>query len=166
MASPVAIGSAPGVSTGGVGLGTPSGLALRLRAWLRRPELDAAIARGLHGQRDPALALREAQLVAIAQRRRLATRLEEVLATPSPPRGSASTVPVDRGGVERARPVLADVVDLLRSSSAVAPRGMAMGWRMLTEPGSSLYESGERETNGGDRLRREALTVLEELGPA
>jgi hypothetical protein len=166
MASPVAIDTAPSVSAGSAQSRTPSGLLLRLRTRVRRPHLDAAIARGQHWPGDPALALREAQLVDARQRRRLATRLEEVVAEVARPRVPDSAAPVDRPAVAIASPVLSAVIALLRSPETVEARGMALGWRMLTDPGSSLYEPAERGSSGGARLWRESSAVLRALRPA
>jgi hypothetical protein len=166
MASPVAIDTAPGVSAGGVRSRTPSGLLLRLRTWFRRPRLDAAIARGQHRPGDSALALREAQLVEARQRRRLATRLEEVVEESARPPLPNSAAPVDRWAVAIASPVLSDLIVLLRSPDAVEARGMALAWRMLTDPASSLYEPAERGSSRGVRLRRESSSVLQALRPA
>jgi hypothetical protein len=166
MASPVAIDTAPGVSAGSVRSRTPSGLLLRLRTWFRRPRLDAAIARGQHWPGDPALALREAQLIEARQRRRLATRLEEVVAESARPRVPDSAAPLDRRAVAIASPVLSDLIVLLRSPASVEGRGMALGWRMLTDSGSSLFEPAERGFSGGARLLRESSAVLQALSPA
>jgi hypothetical protein len=80
--------------------------------------------------------------------------------------GTSSRAPVDRRAVAIATPVLADLVSLLRSPEAIEARGMAMGWRMLTDPGSSLYEPDERESTGNKRLWRESAAVLQALRPA
>jgi hypothetical protein len=166
MANPVAIGAEHGLSAGDVPPRTRSGALLRLRTWFGRPRLDAAIARGLHQPRDSRLALRESQLVEARQRRRLATRIEEVLATPTLPRAPSSTAPIDRRAVEIASPVLTDLILLLRSRQAVEARGVALGWRLLTDPGSPLYEPEERGSSGGRRLWRQALAVVQALRPA
>lgn len=166
MASPVATGAAPSLSGRSVRPREPSGLLLRLRTWFRRPRLDAAIARGLHRPGDSSLALREAQLVEARQRRRLVTRLEEVVATPERRLGSSSTARIDRRAVALASPVLTDLILLLRSRQPVEARGVALGWRLLTDPGSPIYEPEERESSGGRRLWREALAILEALRPA
>lgn len=167
MPNPVAIGGrAPSVSTRTPRAHTPSNLLLRLRTWLRRPSLDAAIARGLRRPGDPALALRQAQLVEARRRRRLAARLEDVVAAPSPSPATSSKAPVDRSAVRVAGPVLTDVILLLRSPEGVEARGVALGWRLLTDPGSPLYEVEEQGSSKGERLWRESSAVLEALRPA
>jgi hypothetical protein len=166
VARPVAIGTAPPVSTEGVWPRTPSSLLLRLRTWLRRPQLDAAIAGGLSGRRDPALALREAQLAGTRERRRLAKRLEEVVEAPAGRRAPGSAAPVDRPAVSAASSVLTDLILSLRSPEAVDARGVALGWRLLTDPGSPLYELEEQGSSRGGRLWRESFAVLEALRPS
>jgi hypothetical protein len=166
MANPVATGTAPGLSGRGLRLGKPSGPLLHLRTRLRRPRLDADILAGRRRPGDSALALREAQLVGPRRRNQLARRLEEVVATPARSRGAGSRAPVDRRAVAAAGPVLTDLILLLRSSQPVEARGMLAGWRLLTDPGSPLYEPEEAGPSGGARLWRESLAVLEELRPA
>jgi hypothetical protein len=163
MASPVAIDTTRGVSASTVRLRTPSGLLLRLRTWLGRPRLDAAIARGLNGSGDPAIALRTTQLLDARHRRRLADRLEQVVDGPVRAHGSSSAAPVDRPAVEKASPVLTDLILLLRSPDAVDARGVALVWQLLTDPGSPLFELEERGASEGERLWRESLAVLEAL---
>jgi hypothetical protein len=166
MANPVATGTAPGLSGSGVRLPEPSGPLLHLRTWLRRPRLDADILAGHRRPGDPALALREAQLVESRRRNRLARRLEEIVEAPARSRGVGSKAPVDRRAVATAGPVLTDLILLLRSSQPVEARGMLAGWRLLTDPGSPLYEPEESGSPEGARLWRESLAVLEELRPA
>ncbi len=166
MANPVATGAAPSLSGGDVRAREPFDLLLRVRTWFRRPRLDAAITRGLHQPDDPGFALREAQLVEARQRRRLARRLEEIVATPRRPSAPSSTAPIDRRAVEIAGPVLTELILLLRSQQAVEARGVALGWRLLTDPESSLFEPEERGSSGGMRLWRQSLAVLHALRPA
>jgi hypothetical protein len=161
-----ATGAAPALSGTRAPRRETSGVLLRLRTWVRRSQLDADIAKGRRRPGDPALALRESQLVEPRRRRQLATRLEEVVQAPKRPRRSGARAPVDRRAVEAASPVLADLADLLRSSDRVEPRGMALGWRLLTDPGSPIYEAEESGPSEGARLWRVSLDVLEELRPA
>jgi hypothetical protein len=166
MGTPVATEAAPSLSGRSVRSRKPSGLLLRVRTWLRRPRLDAAIARGLRRPGDSSLALRESQLIEARQRRRLAIRLEEVVATPTRPPAPSSMAPIDRRAVEIASPVLTDLILLLRSRQAVEARGVALGWRLLTDPGSPLYEPEESGSSGGRRLWQQSLAVLQALRPA
>jgi len=166
MASPVATGTAPSLSGTKVRSREPSEHLLRVRTWLRRPRLDAAIARGLGRPGDARLALREAQLVEPRQRGRLARRLEEIVESPTRLAARGSRAPIDRRAVEIARPVIADLVLLLRSRQPVEARGVALAWSLLTDPLSPLYEPDERGSFGGRRLWRQSLEVLQALRPA
>ena len=166
MANPVAVGAEPSLSAKDVRPRTRSGALLRLRTWFGRPRLDAAIARGLSRPGDSSFALREAQLVEARQRRRLATRLEEVVAIPERRPAPSSTAPIDRRAVAIAGPVLTDLILLLRSRQTVEARGVALGWRLLTDPESPLYEPEERGSSGGKRLWLQSLAVLQALRPA
>jgi hypothetical protein len=165
MANPVATGTAPSVPRTSVRAREPFGPLLRLRTRLRRSHLDADIARGDGRPEDPALALRKTQLVDGRQRRRLAKRLEEFAEEPARRSKSSSRVPIDREAVAIANPVLTDLAALLRSPHPVEARGMALGWLLLTDPGSPLYESDDGGSAPGARLVRESRLVLEALRP-
>ena len=85
---------------------------------------------------------------------------------PARPRNLSSTAPLDCRAVAIASPVLTDLILLLRSPQAVEARGVALGWRLLTDPGSPLYERDEPGPSVGACLWRESLAVLEALKPA
>jgi hypothetical protein len=165
MANPVATGAAPSLSGRSARLREPSGLLLRLRTWFLRPRLDADIMDRRRRAGDAALLLRETQLVEPRRRKRLAKRLEEVVAVPVRRPGTSSRAPVDRRAVAVASPVLTDLILLLRSPQPVEARGMALGWRLLTDPASPLYEPEERESSRGRRLWGQSLAVLQALRP-
>jgi hypothetical protein len=111
------------------------------------------------------LALREAQLVDRPQRTRLALGLEDVLTAPSRPPALSSAAPVDREAVDIARPVLTELVLSLRSSEDVAARGVALGWRLLTDPASPIYAPSRGQTAAGERLWHASVSVLLALQP-
>ena len=100
------------------------------------------------------------------RRRRLAARLEDVVAAPSRFPATSSKAPVDRPAVGVASPILTDVILLLRSPEDVEARGMVLGWQLFTDPGSPLYELEEHGSSKGERLWRESIAVLEALRPA
>jgi hypothetical protein len=131
---------------------------------LRRPWLDGTIARGVERPGDRALALREAQLVRPRERRRLALRFERILAQRARPVGPSSAVPVDHRAVEIAKPVLIELILALRSSGRVEARGVALGWRLLTDPCSPIYRQQGRSFDL-DHLCHESLSVLFALQP-
>jgi hypothetical protein len=142
----------------------PSRLLLRASTRLRRPWLDSTIARGVERPGDRPLALREAQLAGPRERRRLALCFERILAQRTHPAAVGSAVPVDHRAVEVAEPVLTELILTLLSSEAVAPRGVVLGWRLLTDPCSPIYTPQGRPV-GDDRLWHESLSVLFALRP-
>lgn len=151
----------------GVDLSTraPRGLLLRACTRLWRPWLDREIARGGDRPADPALALREAQLVCSRERTRLARRLEHVLVDAAPRAPLSGVVRIDAGAVDVARPVLTELILSLRSSEAVAARGVVLGWRLLTEATSSVYLPPGGRLVEPDRLWHESFAVLFALRP-
>jgi hypothetical protein len=154
----------PALRTAGAPIGGPRGLLLRARTRLRRPWLDRQIARGAQWLGNPPLALRQAQLVSSRERTRLASSLERVLVDASPAGMLGGVVRIDVGAVEVAKPILTEVVLSLRSSEAVAARGVVLGWRLLTEPRSPVY-APPGELADPDRLWHESFTVLFALRP-
>jgi hypothetical protein len=135
-----------------------------MRARLLRSWLDRDIARGAEHPADPALALRETQLVSMRERTRLARRLEQVLMDASPLGRLGGVIRVDASAVEVARPVLTELILSLRSSEAVAARGVVLAWRLLTDPTSPVYVP-PRQFADPDRLWHESLAVLFALRP-
>ena len=69
-------------------------------------------------------------------------------------------MPLDYGAVGAAKPVLTEIVLSLLSSDAVAARGVALGWRLLTHPCSPLYAPNRRPTGRVDDLTHDATLVL------
>jgi hypothetical protein len=74
-------------------------------------------------------------------------------------------VRVDVGAVEVARPVLTELILSLRSSEAVAARGVVLGWRLLTDATSPVYVPPPGQFADDDRLRQESLAILFALRP-
>lgn len=96
---------------------------------------------------------------------RLALSLERVLRAPSRPVALSSAAPLDGEAVELARPVLTELVLSLRSSENVDARGVALGWRLLTDPASPVYAQPRTQPAAGDRLWYAAASVLFALQP-
>lgn len=140
------------------------GLLLAASVRLRRPWLDGKIAQGLERRGDRGFALRRAQLAGPRERRRLARCFERLLTEQSRPAAPGSAAPVDRAAVEAVKSELTEFVLTLLSEEAVEPRGVILGWRLLTDPCSPLYASQGRAVDI-DRLRREVLAVLFALRP-
>jgi hypothetical protein len=143
----------------------PRGLLLRIRTRLLRAWLDRQIARGIERPGDRALALREAQLVGARERTRLAARFERLLVPDRRANRLSSAAPVDHAAVEVARPLLTEVILSLRSSEVVEARGVVLGWRLLTDPCSPIYEPPGGQSGDLDVLWHEALSLLFVLRP-
>jgi hypothetical protein len=71
---------------------------------------------------------------------------------------------VDVSAVEVARPVLTELILSLRSTEAVAARGVVLAWRLLTDPTSPVYVPPGHFADP-DRLWHESLAVLLALRP-
>lgn len=166
MANSAVVGPASPVDTStGLRSRAPRGLLLRVRTLLLRPWLDFKIAHGVERPGDAALALRKAQLVDGA-RRRLARRFKGLLAERSQPKGPSSAVPIDQRAVSVAKPVLTEIILSLLSSDAVEPRGVLLGWRLLTDPCSPIYVQPGGPSSNSDRLLYESVLVLVALRPS
>jgi len=115
--------------------------ALRLRVLATRAHLDGELAAGADPESAETLRIRAAQLLRPRYRRRLATAVEHLVDELDSYRGPrlSSAVPFLRDQVAEARPTLLSVVKVLRSSERVHPRGVAMVWRLLSDPASPLY---------------------------
>jgi hypothetical protein len=160
------IGAEPGIpGTPDLRPRAPGGLFLRVRTWLLRTWLDADIVRGVQRPGDRALALREAQLVEPRERTRLALRFERILSDGANRPVRTSALPIDRRAVDVAKPVLIEVILVLRSSEPVAPRGVVVGRRLLTDGGSAIYAPPGPASGDLDRLWHESLSLLFALRP-
>jgi hypothetical protein len=131
---------------------------LRLRVWLSRPRLDAELAAGADPHGTAMLERRATQLLRPRYRRSLAAALEQVIKMIDAPRhpGVSSAVPVLRGQVAQARATVLSLAQVLRASESVHPRGVAMVWRLLSDPASPLYFSTE-----SGALERQAQVALD-----
>ena len=134
--------------------------ALRLRVLLSRTRLDAELAAGVDPHSTAMLELRAAQLLRPRYRRSLAAALEQVINVVDAPRhpGLSSAVPVQRGQVAQARTTVLSLAQVLRASENVHPRGVAMVWRLLSDPASPLYFS--KESGALERQAQVALDCL------
>lgn len=149
----------------GLSIRGPRALLVRSRTRVGRSWLDREIARGTERPATPALALRESQLVSSHERTRLARRLEQVLVDVSALGTLRGVVRVDVGAVEVARPVLTELVLSLRSSEAVAARGVVLAWHLLTDATSPVYVPPPGQFADPDRLWHESLAILFALRP-
>jgi hypothetical protein len=132
--------------------------ALRLRVLATRGHLDGQLAAGADPDGTETLKLRAAQLLRPRYRRRLATAVEHLVDELEVHRGHrlSSAVPFLRDQVAEARSTLVSLASVLRASERVHPRGVAMVWRLLSDPASPLYL---RTAPGG--LERHAQVALD-----
>jgi hypothetical protein len=74
-------------------------------------------------------------------------------------------VPLDRDAVELAKPVMRELILRLRSPDPVDARGVALGWRLLTDPLSPIYLQDGGTSSDAERLRYQLLATLRALQP-
>ena len=116
----------------------------RLRARTRRLELDRALAEGADPASSPLLAARAAQLVARANRYRLAAAIEHLALTAAAPRGLLRTVP-RRGAVHPNRTQLMDLAGTLRRGGLLYARGIAILELVLIDGSGPAYSDARGE---------------------
>ena len=98
------------------------------------------------------------------ERKRLASALERVLDAHLHPAALSSAAPIDRRAVAVASPLLSELIGCLRSADEVEPRGVALGWCLLTTADGPFYApvGGSREP---EHLWYAALSLLFALSP-
>ena len=133
------------------------GLALRMRARLRRTRLDDELARGMEPSLRPELSLRADQLRSRAERSRLANALVEAVGDargPSPLRVKSRERHAE---IRKHAEDLLALATRLRDDQAVDARGVAVTARLVNRDGSLRRGRGQ---NLGDALRT-ARSALE-----
>jgi hypothetical protein len=130
-----------------------AGRQLRIVVWLRRRQLDAALAAGANPLESPALALRARQLGEPARRRCVAMAIERALdLARRRPRRSGAIPPCDLADAERD---LERIAIRLRSSRPIRERGAAIVSELLTDGTGPLYNPATNH-----RLRDRAVLAL------
>ena len=139
---------------------TGSHLAARMRALVHRRLLDSMLADGADPVSSPELALRAARLTAPRHRRKLADGFDEAisLAERREPRLTAAP-PLARREIRAARGALRELSGALRSERRVAPAGVALAQRLLTDGTGPLYLTAEHD--GLWKAARRATVALE-----
>ena len=131
----------------------------RLRAWLRRSDLDSQLADGADSRGSPELTARAAQLTTARVRRSLAAGIERILEEGQrPARALSSAAPVNRTEIGPARLLLEAAARQLDGAGPVTAQGVVLIARLLTDPASSLYNF-----SGDGTLTREAALALAAL---
>jgi hypothetical protein len=124
--------------------GRPRPLLTRALVLFHRLSLDRELAAGVDPDSSARLALRAAQLTGRRNRRRLAGGLEALLADAKTP-GVLSSAVRPKANLIRSRAVLEALQRRLRSDERLAPQGVAMLQRLLTDMTSPLYAVGDSE---------------------
>lgn len=149
--------------------GIIAGLLLRTRTYLTRRRLERQLAEGVDQDTSAALRLRANQLRSNEERARIADRLRLVLNEAHAPARLHLVLRPHRAEIRARAPELRDLIERLRSSLPVTPRGAAMSARLVTR-GESPFDPNRRVTVGrAVHAAREALDEAEspeELGLA
>jgi hypothetical protein len=133
-------------------------LVTRLRARMRRMELDQALAGGADPSASPLLAARAAQLVAPRARHRLAAALERFVLTAESPPARVRVLP-RRRAVEANRPRMLELAATLRTSGLLYARGIAILELVLIDGTGPAYTDAR-----GEGLARELELAGASLG--
>ena len=116
----------------------------RLRAWLHRSRLDAALASGVDPWSEPELVIRAAQLSALQTRRGLAEALEKLVTTAESPRPEPATrcIRLRRRAVLEQRECLLTLADHIQAPAPVAVTVLARVRLLLGDSSSPIYRGG------------------------
>lgn len=135
---------------------------LLLRVLLHRSSLDRQLAEGIDPEQTGALSLRARQLQGMRLRRSLASSLtRDIVMTEGRPSRYDTALPINREEVIRARPLLLQLVERLRGTGSLSPRGVAMIRWMLTDGSSPIFAPGWSRAKSAPRaLERHAQNVL------
>jgi hypothetical protein len=113
---------------------------VRLRALTQRAKLDAMLLDGANPAGSPELGLRAGQLIGSRHRGMLARSLvESVEAAEGERRRSMASVPFAYGEVRAARAALIELANGLRGEGPVAPAGVVLAERLVTDGAGPLY---------------------------
>jgi hypothetical protein len=119
-------------------------LITRLRARMRRLELDHELAGGADPAASPLLAARAAQLVAAGARHRLAAALERFVLTAEAPPARVRVLP-RRHAVDANRQRMLELAARLRTSGLLYARGIAMLELVLIDGSGPAYTDARGE---------------------
>lgn len=115
-------------------------LTLHVRVFLRRGRLDRRLAEFADPAASPELGLRARQLTRPRHRRELADSVDEVISRAERPRPLIDpAIPIARREVRAARAALLGLSQALRGPADVAPAGVALALRLLTDGAGPLY---------------------------
>jgi hypothetical protein len=133
---------------------------IRLVAWLRASELDAALARGVSPDSSAPLSVHAHGLISAKNRRKLSEEVREIVRKAEQPRSVFDpTVPICRLKVLAVRELFEELADRLQDRDPVAPHGVANVRRLLREGAGPLYERPSADDLWG--FLEEAIVALQ-----
>jgi hypothetical protein len=136
-----------------------SRLGVRFRALTHRAKLDTMLLDGADPAGSPELRLRASQLTGSRHRGMLARSLvESVEAAEGERRRSMASVPLAYGEVRAARAALLELANGLSGEGPVAPAGVVLAERLVTDGAGPLYLASEQD--GLWRAARRASAAL------
>jgi hypothetical protein len=136
------------------------GLGVRMRAFIKRAELDGVLADGADPRESPELALRAHQLAKPDKRIRFARAIERVVSDAGSPEPQILLGVYRRDPVLKNRLLLRALADRLRAGAPVRLRGLAMVDLMLYRSDGPLYGA-----QSAVQLEREVADVVRALEP-
>ena len=136
-------------------------LGVRLRALTHRAKLDAMLLDGTDPTGSAELQLRASQLTGGRYRDMLARSLvESVEAAEGERRRSMASIPLAYGEVRAARAALLELANGLRGEGPVAPAGVVLAERLVTDGAGPLYIASEHDALWRAARRASAALML------
>jgi hypothetical protein len=136
-------------------------LALKMRTWWRRDELDEQLVGGADPGADPYLARRAGQLRARSTRIQLADTLEFALRETRKAWSMSARLPLRRVAVRECADDLIALARRLRDDGPIDVQGAAMVSRLVFDGTSPLYRDGVISLRYAVRSARLALDPIE-----
>jgi hypothetical protein len=136
-------------------------LALKMRTWWRRDELDEQLVGGADPSADPHLARRAGQLRARSTRIQLADTLEVALRETRKAWSMSARLPLRRVAVRECADDLIALARRLRDDGPIDVQGAAMVSRLVFDGTSPLYRDGVISLRYAVRSARLALDPIE-----
>jgi hypothetical protein len=140
-------------------------IALKMRTWWRRDELDEQLVGGADPAADPHLARRAAQLRSRSTRIQFADTLESALRETRRTWSVSARLPLRRVAVRQCADDLIALARRLRDDGPIDPQGAAMVSRLVFDGTSPLYRDGAISLRYTVRSARLALDPLDVQAP-
>jgi hypothetical protein len=146
-------------------VGMPASIALRIRAWWLRDEIDDRLAHGADPMSDAVLGRRAAQLCSRSTRSDLADSLESALRDARSSWSLSARLPLRRDAVRECADDLLALARRLRDPEPVHVAGAAMVARLVFDGTSPLYRDGTTSLREALRSARLAVDPIETAIP-